>query len=101
RHAARYLPWTRGAEVGGDWYDVIAIAEDTVGVVVGDVAGHGTTAAAVMGQVRDALRAYAVEGHRPATVMARANQLIRAMRLDTMATCCYLELDLARGTATG
>jgi len=100
RCAARYLPWTRGAEVGGDWYDVIAIRDGVVGVVVGDVAGHNTAAAAVMGQVRDALRAYALEGHPPATVMRLTNQLIRDIHLDTIATCCYLELDVPGGTGT-
>ena len=101
RHAARYLPWTRGAEVGGDWYDIIPISDGIVGVVIGDVAGHNTAAAAAMGQVRDALRAYAMAGQRPSTVMANTNHLIRAVRLDAMATCCYLRLDVAKGTATG
>lgn len=98
RSAARYLPWTSGVEVGGDWYDIITIHHGVVGVAVGDVAGHNTAAAAAMGQVRDALRAYALEGHQPATVMRLANQLIRDIRLDTIATCCYLELNIPDGT---
>jgi serine phosphatase RsbU (regulator of sigma subunit)/PAS domain-containing protein len=101
RHAARYLPWTRGAEVGGDWYDLIAIRDGVLGVVVGDVAGHNLAAAAAMGQVRDALRAYAIAGLDPAAVMHHTNQLIQAVRLDTIVTCCYLQLDLTDGTATG
>ena len=101
RHAARYLPWTRGTEVGGDWYDIITITAGVIGVVVGDVAGHNTAAAAAMGQVRDALRAYALEGHRPSIVMERTSRLIRDIGLDTIATCCYLEIDVPRGTATG
>ena len=100
RHAARYLPWTQGLDVGGDWYDVIPIADDVVGVVIGDVAGHNTVAAAAMGQVRNALRAYAVEGHDPGGVLHHANQLLCDMHLETMATCCYLELHPAEGTAT-
>ncbi|BBH71577.1 hypothetical protein ACTI_82620 [Actinoplanes sp. OR16] len=100
RHAARYLPWTQGLEVGGDWYDVIAIADDVVGVVIGDVAGHNSAAAAAMGQVRNALRAYASEGHDPAGVLHHANQLLFDMHLETLATCCYLELHPAEGTAT-
>jgi PAS domain-containing protein/GAF domain-containing protein len=99
-YAARYLPWTRGTEVGGDWYDIITLRQGVVGVVIGDVAGHNTAAAAAMGQVRDALRAYAVEGHRPSVVMRHANRLIRTMRLDIIATCCYLELDVTTGTGT-
>ncbi|BCJ47526.1 hypothetical protein GCM10010168_18840 [Actinoplanes ianthinogenes] len=99
--ATRYLPWTRGAEVGGDWYDVIALRDGLVGVVVGDVAGHNTAAAAAMGQVRGALRAYALEGHRPSAVISLANRLIFDLRLDTIATCCYLELDIVNGAGTG
>ncbi|MFG1605204.1 SpoIIE family protein phosphatase [Actinoplanes sp. NPDC049265] len=101
RHAARYLPWTRGTEVGGDWYDIITIRDGVVGVVVGDVAGHNTAAAAAMGQVRDALRAYALDGHRPSAVMERTGRLIRDIGLDTFATCCYLELEVTTGAVTG
>ncbi|GAA4606107.1 PAS domain-containing protein [Actinoplanes octamycinicus] len=99
--ATRYLPWTRGAEVGGDWYDVIPLRDGVVGVVVGDVAGHNTAAAAAMGQVRGALRAYALEGNRPSAVIRLANQFIFDLHLDTMASCCYLELDLVDGSGTG
>ncbi|MEV6602196.1 SpoIIE family protein phosphatase [Actinoplanes sp. NPDC051346] len=100
RHAARYLPWTHGADVGGDWYDVIALSNGVVGVVIGDIAGHSAAAAATMGQVRNALRAYAAERHTPAGVLHHANQLMHDLRLDTIATCCYLELHLTEGTAT-
>jgi serine phosphatase RsbU (regulator of sigma subunit) len=100
RRAARYLPWTQGVEVGGDWYDIIAVRSGVVGVVIGDVAGHNVTAAATMGQVRSAIRAYATEQHRPADVLHHTNQLLRALQIATMVTCCYLELDLAKGTAT-
>jgi serine phosphatase RsbU (regulator of sigma subunit)/PAS domain-containing protein len=99
RHAARYLPWTRGADVGGDWYDVIRLDGDAVAVVIGDVVGHSAPAAATMGQVRSALRAYAAEGHSPTGVMERVNQLL-ASEPEAVATCCYLELHLAEGTAT-
>ena len=101
RHAARYLPWTQGADVGGDWYDIIALGEDVVGVVIGDVAGHSTAAAATMGQVRNALRAYAAERHSPTGVMHHANQLLLDLHLDALATCCYLELHRGEGTVTG
>src|SRR4030095_6033092 len=100
RHAARYLPWTRGAEVGGDWYDIIAIRDGVVGIVIGDVAGHNTAAAAAMGQIRDALRAYAIAGHPPSTVMNHTNHLLRALQLNTMATCCYLQMNVAEGAVT-
>ncbi|OJF10973.1 SpoIIE family protein phosphatase [Couchioplanes caeruleus] len=100
RHAARYLPWTHGADVGGDWYDVIALGNGVVGVVIGDIAGHSAAAAATMGQVRNALRAYAAERHTPSGVLHHANQLLHDLRLDAIATCCYLELHLTEGTAT-
>jgi serine phosphatase RsbU (regulator of sigma subunit)/PAS domain-containing protein len=100
RHAVRYLPWTHGADVGGDWYDVIALGVDTAAIVIGDVAGHSPQAAATMGQLRNALRAYAADGHSPTGVMQRANQLLLRLEPEAMATCCYLELHLAEGTAT-
>ncbi|WP_432824815.1 SpoIIE family protein phosphatase [Dactylosporangium sp. CA-092794] len=100
RHAARYLPWTHGADVGGDWYDVIPLGGDVVAIVIGDVVGHNATAAAIMGQVRNALRAYAAERHSPAVVMQRVNRLLLDLQPDAVATCCYLELHLAEGTAT-
>jgi serine phosphatase RsbU (regulator of sigma subunit)/PAS domain-containing protein len=100
RHAVRYLPWTHGADVGGDWYDVIPLGPDTAAIVIGDVAGHSPQAAATMGQLRNALRAYAADGHSPTGVMQRANQLLLRLEPDAMATCCYLELHLAEGTAT-
>src|SRR4029079_2947692 len=82
RHAVRYLPWTHGADVGGDWYDVIPLGPDAVAVVIGDVAGHSPTAAASMGQIRNALRAYAVEGHSPTGVMDRVNRLLLRVEPD-------------------
>ncbi|MDG6107143.1 SpoIIE family protein phosphatase [Dactylosporangium aurantiacum] len=100
RHAARYLPWTHGADVGGDWYDIIDLGDGVVGVVIGDVAGHNATAAATMGQVRNALRAYATERHNPASVVHHVNQLLLDMHPDTIATCCYLQLHPAEGTMT-
>ncbi|TDB78322.1 SpoIIE family protein phosphatase [Micromonospora sp. KC723] len=100
RHAVRYLPWTHGADIGGDWYDVIHIDSHTAAVVIGDVAGHSPQAAATMGQVRNAIRAYAADGHGPAGVMQRVNQLLLRFEPHAMATCCYLELQLTEGTAT-
>jgi serine phosphatase RsbU (regulator of sigma subunit)/PAS domain-containing protein len=100
RHAVRYLPWTDGADVGGDWYDVIPITADRAAIVIGDVAGHSAQAAATMGQLRSALRAYAADGAAPADVIRRANQHLLRYEPQAMATCCYLELHLSQGTAT-
>ena len=94
---ARYLPARRGLQVGGDWYDVIALSEDRVALVIGDVQGHSAGAATIMGQMRTAVRAYAVEGHPPDVVVAYANRLLVGMETDLFATCCYAELDLEQG----
>ena len=62
--AARYVPATADMQVGGDWYDVIQLPTGSIGLAIGDVAGHGLQAAATMGQVRMALRAYACRTRR-------------------------------------
>src|SRR5581483_3739985 len=67
RAAARYRPATD--EVGGDWYDVFELPRGRVGVAIGDVVGHGVPAAALMGQIRTALHAYALENHSAARTL--------------------------------
>ncbi|MYS24173.1 PAS domain S-box-containing protein [Streptomyces sp. DvalAA-14] len=96
--AVRYHAARRGREVGGDWYDVVGLPQNRVGLVVGDVQGHDTHAAAVMGQLRIALRAYAAEGHPPSTVLARASRFLAELDTERFATCGYAELDLDTGT---
>ncbi|MEW2402624.1 SpoIIE family protein phosphatase [Streptomyces sp. NPDC046862] len=96
---ARYLPAQRGLQVGGDWYDVIALSESRVALVIGDVQGHSAGAATIMGQMRTAVRAYAVEGHPPDVVVSHANRLLVGMETDLFATCCYVELDMEEGNA--
>ncbi|WP_328753499.1 SpoIIE family protein phosphatase [Streptomyces sp. NBC_00285] len=96
---ARYLPSTAGLELGGDWYDVIPLPDNHVALVIGDVQGHNAAAATVMGQMRTALRAYAVEGHPPDVVVARANRLLMDLETDLFATCAYVDLDMEEGTA--
>ncbi|MGP3922082.1 SpoIIE family protein phosphatase [Streptomyces sp. 8N616] len=98
RIAVRYRSARFGRDVGGDWYDVIPVPGGRVGAVIGDVQGHDTHAAAVMGQLRIALRAYASEGHSPATVMARASVFLHELDTDRFATCSYAEVDPADGT---
>ncbi|MFI5955003.1 SpoIIE family protein phosphatase [Cryptosporangium sp. NPDC051539] len=95
--ACRYLPSTDGLQVGGDWYDVIALPSGEVGLVVGDVEGHTAHAAAVMGQLRIAVRAYASEGHRPEEVIARTNRLLVDLETRLLATCCYITIDPETG----
>lgn len=96
--AVRYHSAWSGREVGGDWYDVVGLPQNRVGLVVGDVQGHDTHAAAVMGQLRIALRAYAAEGHPPSTVLARASRFLAELDTERFATCAYAQLDLDSGT---
>ncbi|THA35221.1 PAS domain S-box protein [Streptomyces sp. A1277] len=95
--AVRYRSARLGRDIGGDWYDVIPLPGGRVGAVIGDVQGHDTHAAAVMGQLRIVLRAYAAEGHSPATVMARASVFLHELDTDRFATCTYVEADLTTG----
>ncbi|HKX19859.1 MAG TPA: SpoIIE family protein phosphatase [bacterium] len=87
--SARYLPGNHEA-VGGDWYDVMTLPNGHIGLVIGDVAGRGVWAAAVMGQLRNALRAYALEGNPPALIAERLTRLVDDR---TMATLVYLMID--------
>ncbi|MFD9872067.1 SpoIIE family protein phosphatase [Streptomyces niveus] len=95
--AVRYRSARLGRDIGGDWYDIVPLPGGRVGAVIGDVQGHDTDAAAVMGQLRIVLRAYAAEGHTPATVMARASVFLHELDTDRFATCVYAEADLATG----
>ena len=95
--AARYLPGTRGAAIGGDWYDVLERPDGRVALVVGDVAGHGLRAAASMGQLRNAFRAYGMVEASPAEVVARINRLVMSGVEQVMATVLYLVLDRETG----
>ena len=95
--AARYLPGARGAAIGGDWYDVLQRPDGRVALVVGDVAGHGLRAAASMGQLRNAFRAYGLVEASPAEVVARINLLVMSGVEQVMATVLYLVLDRETG----
>jgi PAS domain S-box-containing protein len=97
--AARYLPAASEAEVGGDWYDVIPIAGGAVGLVMGDVAGKGLAGASMVGRLRSALRAYALEGHDGGRVVERLNRLLWTEADESqMATMLYLVVDPAAST---
>lgn len=91
--AARYVPRAIGASVGGDWYDVVRLAGGGIGVAIGDVVGNGSQAAALMGQLRAALRAYALEGHSPAEVLTKTDTYARSLSGDAMATALYMSID--------
>jgi serine phosphatase RsbU (regulator of sigma subunit) len=96
--AARYLPSHGELTVGGDFYDVIPLRGGRLGLVIGDVAGHGVQAAAVVGQLRAGLRAYVLEGHGPAAVIGRLGRLLEDLEPEVIATCCYLVADPASGS---
>ncbi|MFR9675567.1 SpoIIE family protein phosphatase [Streptomyces sp. TR06-5] len=97
RAEVRYRSAQQGRDIGGDWYDIVPLPGGRVAAVVGDVQGHDTDAAAVMGQLRIVLRAYAAEGHPAATVMARASSFLHDLDADRFATCLYVEADPATG----
>jgi PAS domain S-box-containing protein len=92
--AARYLPAGVGADVGGDWYDTIDLADGRLNLVVGDVAGRGIRAASVMGQLRNALRAYVLDGCSPKEAVGRLNRLARTFESAEMATLVHISYDL-------
>lgn len=85
--AARYV--TGSGSVGGDWYDVLPLPGGTLGVVAGDVAGSGLAAAVIMGRMRSALRAYALEAAEPALVLRKLDRKIQYFEQDAMATVLY------------
>lgn len=87
--AMEYRPGTAGTEVGGDFYDVIPLADGRVGLAIGDVMGRGLRAAAVMGQLRAALRAYALEEWGPADLLARLDVMVSSLPGLPFATCLY------------
>ncbi len=83
--AARYVTGEDRA-VGGDWYDAFTLPSGVLWVVIGDVAGHGLSAAVVMGRVRSAVRAYALEGHPPDEVIRLVDHKVRHFELGVMVT---------------
>ncbi|MDQ1286551.1 MAG: hypothetical protein QG622_116 [Actinomycetota bacterium] len=95
----RYLP-AHGGQVGGDWFDLLVLPGGSAGLVMGDVEGHDSSAAAIMGQIRTILRTHASEGHSPGEVLGRANQFVIG-HTDHLVTCCYLELNADELTLTG
>ncbi len=90
--AVRYAAGDAAVEVGGDWYDVVNLEGGAVGLVMGDVEGHDVEAAACMGLVRSAVRAYAAEGHPPSIVVELANRFVHDVALGRMVTLTYLSV---------
>jgi GAF domain-containing protein len=93
--AARYLPSGR-TEVGGDFYDVIALADGRVALFVGDVMGRGVEAAASMAQMRASVRAYIAADPLPDVVLTKLDRMLTAYQDDQFVTLAYLLADPAR-----
>jgi serine phosphatase RsbU (regulator of sigma subunit) len=99
RLAARYVP---GHEfgVGGDWYDVFTLPSGRLGIVIGDVSGHGLASAVVMGRIRSALRAYSLTTDDPAEVMTLLNRKVRHFEAGALTTALYATLSPDRSVLT-
>jgi PAS domain S-box-containing protein len=95
--AARLVPAARWARVGGDWYDAIVTSGRLV-VAVGDVAGHGVTAASTMAEARHAFRAYAVEGCPPHEIASKVTRLFSAGEAEVFVTATIVALDPSDGS---
>ncbi len=91
---ARYLPAAAESEIGGDWYDAIPLAGARVLLVMGDVSGKGLEAASALGTLRNAIRAYALDGYGPADIAERLNRFVLAdTARDHMATVVLVDFD--------
>jgi serine phosphatase RsbU (regulator of sigma subunit) len=97
RLAARYLPGFRGARVGGDWYDTFPLADGRLGLMIGDVVGHGVQAVARMGQLRTALRSYAVPDRSPSAVLEALDSFLLTGGEARFATCLYAVFQVRTG----
>ncbi|GAA2010596.1 hypothetical protein GCM10009839_00650 [Catenulispora yoronensis] len=89
----RYVPASTHAEIGGDFYEAIATEDGGLLLVIGDVVGHSLDAAILMGEVRYALRAYAVEGHPPETILELLDTLLTRDRPLVTVTVCLVLVD--------
>ncbi|KMM47263.1 histidine kinase [Cellulomonas sp. A375-1] len=93
---ARYVP-APGGQVGGDWYDALELPDGRIAVVIGDVAGHGLSAAAAMGQLRNSLRAFLLRGDGPADALRWTDVVARRTMATDMATVVVAAVDQATG----
>jgi serine phosphatase RsbU (regulator of sigma subunit)/anti-sigma regulatory factor (Ser/Thr protein kinase) len=98
--AAYYRPGVAGTQVGGDWHDVIDLGDGRTAVVIGDVMGRGVRAAAVMGQLRAAGRAYARLDLAPAELLRLLDATVREVSEETIVTCVYAVYDPDERTLT-
>jgi serine phosphatase RsbU (regulator of sigma subunit) len=95
--AALYHPSDERLEVGGDWYETLALPGHRVGVAVGDVVGHGLEAAAAMGQLRTAVAALAPDCASPVDLLEQLDHFAHKSEAMSYSTACYAALDPATG----
>ncbi|MPQ97126.1 SpoIIE family protein phosphatase [Modestobacter sp. I12A-02628] len=95
--AVRYLPATRHAQIGGDWYDTFPLSPSTTMLVIGDVAGHDAPAAATMAQARGMLRAIATTATSPAAVLSGLDHAFAVLGITTLTTAVVATLDTSSG----
>jgi serine phosphatase RsbU (regulator of sigma subunit) len=100
--SARYEPGVEGMEVGGDWYDLIALDDRRLLLVVGDVSGRGLRAATTMAALRYAIHAYAAQGDPPATLLAKLSRLLDVGSEGQLATvlCALVDVQARQVTVT-
>jgi anti-sigma regulatory factor (Ser/Thr protein kinase) len=97
---AAYRPGAQEAIVGGDWYDAFRLPDGRIAFSIGDVAGHGLRAAIVMGEVRQAFRAAALNPNSPSLVLERANTIVNMRANPVMVTAIFGILDPRDGVVT-
>ncbi|HEX8628350.1 MAG TPA: GAF domain-containing SpoIIE family protein phosphatase [Catenuloplanes sp.] len=95
--AARYVPG-HDLGIGGDWYDVFTLPSGWTGAVIGDVSGHGLASAVVMGRIRSALRAYALDRNDPAEALTSLDRKIHHFEAGTLTTAVYALIAPDRAT---
>lgn len=95
--AVRYLPTGADVEIGGDWYDTVALPGGKTLLVVGDVMGHGFDAAAAMSEYRSLLRTLALQSDRPEAILAEAQRIVDVLGFERVATCVVVVMDPAAG----
>jgi serine phosphatase RsbU (regulator of sigma subunit)/anti-sigma regulatory factor (Ser/Thr protein kinase) len=97
---AAYRPGAQEAAVGGDWYDAFRLPDGRIAFSIGDVAGHGLRAAIVMGEVRQAFRAAALNPNSPSLVLERANTIVNMRTSPVMVTAIFGIVDPRDATVT-
>jgi putative methionine-R-sulfoxide reductase with GAF domain len=95
--AARYVPG-HDLGIGGDWYDVFTLPNGWTGAVIGDVSGHGLASAVIMGRIRSALRAYALDRDDPAQALTSLDRKIHHFEAGTLTTALYALIAPDRAT---